>query len=298
MQWHTPIGYKVIDGKIEVWEEHRKLVVQIFTDYDNGVSAWKIAATLKEMGVKNAHDRVGWSHSSIGRILENHNYLGTEYYPQIIDRELFDRVQKRREQVRIEGSRGVHRPNKKERLTFSGVLVCAECGATYSHIQPHNPRRKNAIPKWKCKNYVYQNRVSCKGGFISDTEVEEVCIHAINSLIRNPQQIEKVERKEQKVSAEYRRLDTRIAESEDMGADERMELLFKRASERYKTLEIRDEDIKTEEMQKVLLGREEIEEFDEELYRTLIKQMVVYKDNSVQVIFQNNSSMKIGYGQT
>ncbi len=296
MQWHTPIGYKVINGKIEVWEEHRKLVVQIFTDYDDGVSAWKIAATLKEMGVKNAHDRVGWSHASIGRILENYNYLGTEYYPQIIDEELFDRVQKRREQVRADGSRGIHRPNKKERMIFSGVIVCAECGGIYSHIQPHNPKRKNTAPKWKCKNYVYQNRVSCKGGFITDTEVEEVCIHAINGLIGNPSQIQKAELKEQKVNAEYRRLDTCITESEGMKSDERMEILFQWASERYKTLEIRDEDIKTEEMRKVLAGREEIAEFDEELYRKLIKKIVVYKDNSVQVFFQNNSSMKIGYG--
>lgn len=92
MQWHTPIGYKVINGKIEVYEEHKNLVVQIFTDYDNGISAWQIAKTLKENGVTNAHDRVGWSHASIGRILENYNYLGTEDYEQIIDRELFERV--------------------------------------------------------------------------------------------------------------------------------------------------------------------------------------------------------------
>ena len=101
MQWHTPIGYKVINGKIEVYEEHKNLVVQIFTDYDNGISAWQIAKTLKENGVTNAHDRVSWSHASIGRIQENYNNLGTEDYDQIIDKELFERVQKRREQVRI-----------------------------------------------------------------------------------------------------------------------------------------------------------------------------------------------------
>ena len=123
MQWHTPIGYKVINGKIEVYEEHRKLVEQIFKDYDSGISAWQIAKSLKGLGVKNANGRVAWTHASIGRILENHNYLGTEYYPQIIEKELFDRVQKRREQVRIEGSRGKHRPEKRERLLFGGVLV-------------------------------------------------------------------------------------------------------------------------------------------------------------------------------
>ena len=87
----------------------------------------------------------------------------------------------------------------------------------------------------------------------------------------------------------------RIEESEDIGADEMMALLFRQASERYKTLEVRDEDIKAEEMRETLAGIEEIEEFDEELYRNLIKQISVYKDDSVRVIFLNNNSIKIGY---
>lgn len=169
MQWHTPIGYKVLNGKIVIYEEHRKIVEQIFRDYDSGVSALRIAKDLKDRGVKNTHDRVGWSHASIGRILENYNYLGTEDYEQIIDKELFERVQKRREQVGTTGSRGKHRPNKRERLIFSGVLICAECGCPYSHIQPHS-KSVNGIPKWKCKNYVYPNKVSCGGGFISDRQ--------------------------------------------------------------------------------------------------------------------------------
>ena len=295
MQWHTPIGYKVINGKIEVYEEHKNLVVQIFTDYHNGISAWQIAKTLKENGVTNAHDRVGWSHASIGRILENYNYLGTKDYEQIIDKELFERVQKRREQVRIDGSRGKHRSYKRERLIFSGVLICAECGCPYSHIQPSHKKERYGVPKWKCKNYVYQNRVSCGGGFISDGQVEEVCIIAINKLIQSPGLTEKYERKEQQVSPKYRRITRCIEESEDLDADEMMALLFKQASERYKTLEVRDEDIKAEEMREALAGKEEIREFDEELYRKLIKQIVVYKDDSVRVVFPNNNSIKIGY---
>ena len=85
MQWHTPIGYKVLNGKIVVYEEHRKIVEQIFRDYDSGISALRIAKDLKDRGIKNAHDRVSWTHASVGRILENYNYLGTEDYEQLID---------------------------------------------------------------------------------------------------------------------------------------------------------------------------------------------------------------------
>lgn len=108
-------------------------------------------------------------------------------------------------------------------------------------------------------------------------------------------QKKKKQRNEQQVSPEYRRITRCIEESEDKDADEVMALLFRQASERYKTLEVRDEDIKAEEMRETLAGREEIGEFDEELYRKLIKQIVVHKDDSVRVIFPNNNSIKIGY---
>ena len=123
MQWHTPIGYRVLNGKIVVSEEHKKLVEQIFKNYDSGVSALQIARNLREMGVKNAHDRVGWSHASIGRILENYNYLGTEDYEQIIDKELFERVQKRREQVQY----GLMEAVENTDQTKGKGLYSAEC---------------------------------------------------------------------------------------------------------------------------------------------------------------------------
>jgi hypothetical protein len=197
--------------------------------------------------------------------------------------------------VRIDGSRGKHRPNKRERLIFSGVLICAECGSVYSHIQPSHKKERYGVPKWKCKNYVYHNRVSCGGGFISDRQVEEVCTIAINRLIQNPELTEKCKKKESQVSPEYRKITRNIEEAEGMEADEMMALLFRQVSERYKTLEVRDEDIEAEKMRQILAGREEIGEFDEELHRKLIRQILVYKDDTVEVVFHNNNRIRIGY---
>ncbi len=72
MQWHMLIGYKVVNSRITVYE--------------------------------------------------NHNYLGTEYYAQIIERELFDRVQERREQVRAQKARGCHRTGRNVLTEFDGEL--------------------------------------------------------------------------------------------------------------------------------------------------------------------------------
>lgn len=341
MQWHMPIGYKVINGKITIYEEQRKIVEEIFHDYDNGISTLRIARDLKMRGICNAHDRIAWTHASIGKILENHNYLGTEYYPQLINKELFDRVQKRREQIRIEKGRGSHRPDRDERILFGGVIICGECGETCSHIQPRS-REKNrgGTAKWKCKNYIYQNRVSCTGGYITDEQVKAVCVSAINQIIQDRKWMYPPARAKEKVSAEYRKIERRLEmakntrkqedtgqgmqrlesghqnaalnetaqESDHMershinvdsgqenGHVDIMTLIYERAQERYRTLEINDTDFRTEKMQKVLSDREMLTEFDEGLYRKLVTRIVVYKNNTAEVVFLNGCSIKIEY---
>ena len=326
MQWHMPIGYKVVNGKIIIYEEHQKIVEEIFHDYDNGISTTRIAKSLKAKGICNAHDRVAWTHVSIGKILENHNYLGTEYYPQLIDRELFDRVQKRREQIRIDKGRGSHRPGRDERILFGGVITCGECGEVCSHIQPRSREKKRGgAAKWKCKNYIYQNHVSCTGGLITDEQVKAVCVSAINQMIQDKTRMPPPVTAKETVSMEYRKIERRLElaksgqkqnaatgktrqESDDIEHNhirvntrqennpaDIMTLIYERAQERYRTLKINDTDYRTRKMQEVLSDRNELTEFDEELYRKLVTRIVVYKNNTAKVVFLNGSSIKVEY---
>jgi len=104
-----------------------------YTDYDSGVAAGRIAQNLKGRNICNAKGKVSWTHASIGRILENPSYLGTEYYPQLIGEELFERVQRRREKVRAELGRADHRPGRDERILFGGVICVQKRGS----MQPY-----------------------------------------------------------------------------------------------------------------------------------------------------------------
>lgn len=293
MQWHTSIGYEISDGKIVVSEEHSKTVKWIFQEYDSGIPANRIAQVLIDKKVPNSHGRVAWTHVAVGKILENHNYLGTEYYSRIMEQDLFERVQKRRELVKIQYGHGQYRKLQQEKLLFSGVLVCGTCGADYHHYMP--PKEKKMEPKWKCKNYIRKNSLFCVGGFITDEQVRQVCVDAINQIIKKPRLI-KAAPKEKQVSAYYRRLERQVKRAKVEGADNLMKLLFERAAERYRTLEIQDEELQTEKMKEVLKGRTCLQGFDEELYRKLIQQIVVYKDNSTKVIFLNGSSVNVKYG--
>ena len=226
MQWHMPIGYKVVDGKITICEEQRKIVEQIFTDYDSGVAAGRIAQNLKGRNICNAKGKVSWTHASIGRILENPSYLGTDYYPQLIGEELFERVQCRREKVRAELGRADHRPGRDERILFGGVIWCAECGAVCSHIQPRNKDR-GGVARWRCKNYTAGRAKNCRNSFITDGQAKQVCVEAINAVIRNKGLL-RVQRQEEKVSPQYRVLERnlqRMKEEQESTETDLMKLL-------------------------------------------------------------------------
>lgn len=293
MQWHTPMGYNIRDGQIVVDERQSSIVRQIFIDYDRGISAVQIAKTLIDNGVPNKNGQMKWTHATVGRILENYNYLGTEYYPQLIDTELFTRVQKLREQKRQKLSRGKYRPNKQETILFSGVIRCGVCGEPYAH---HAPKKEHQEAKWKCKNYVYHNQLCCAGGFISDNEVMEVCVKVINQILQDKELIYHTPEERDTVTPRYSQLDKMISRMSDEGYEKMSVIMLDRAAERYLTLKVRDVDERTEFMMEAIGETSKLETFDEELYRKLIKEIIVNKDSTATVVFYNGSRLTTKYG--
>lgn len=80
---HIPYGYKIVDGKAEIDEEQAGVVRALFEGYISGL-ALKVAAEQAGLNIY---------HGSAGRMLRNTHYLGDEYYPAIIDRAIFDKVE-------------------------------------------------------------------------------------------------------------------------------------------------------------------------------------------------------------
>lgn len=87
MTAHIPYGYRIVDGKAVVDEVKAEQVRNFFEEYISG-KALKIAA--ENVGLKIYH-------GSAGRMLRNIRYLGDDYYPAIIDRELFDKAEEERQ---------------------------------------------------------------------------------------------------------------------------------------------------------------------------------------------------------
>ena len=87
MTAHIPYGYRIEDGKAVVDEVQAEQVRTFFKEYISG-KALMVAAEM--VGLKLFH-------GSAGRMLRNTHYLGDEYYPAIIDRELFDKAEEERQ---------------------------------------------------------------------------------------------------------------------------------------------------------------------------------------------------------
>ena len=83
---HTPFGYRIENGVAVIDEDAAGKLRTLYANYLDGMS------------LKNAANEAGIEtfHASAKRLLMTEHYLGDDFYPVIIDKETFDRVQAER----------------------------------------------------------------------------------------------------------------------------------------------------------------------------------------------------------
>jgi len=84
---YIPYGYKIQDGVVIVDEKAAGQVKVFFEKYISGLS---LTVAGEQAGIDKTH-------SVMGRILKNVNYLGNDKYPAIIDKEIFDKAEEVRD---------------------------------------------------------------------------------------------------------------------------------------------------------------------------------------------------------
>jgi site-specific DNA recombinase len=290
MQRHMPIGYKMVDGKIQTDETKEKVVKKVFKDYLSGVSTYGLAKKLTAMGFLNANNKPSWNHGSIGKILENTKYLGDDLYPQMIEKEQFEQVQNRRKE-RYQSLGRTAQPNSMiNQNTFSGKLRCGECGEIYRKYVEHSGKTSERS-NWKCKKYIYKNRVHCRCGVITDEQIKEAFIIAVNHIISKMYILDrKLKVASLPVNPEFKKLDQKVKEMESgdrYSSKELASLIFKRAMAFYNSAEIKDYEHTTEKMKQVFSQREQLKEFDDDLFLTVVKHLTVYADKQLTFEFIN-----------
>lgn len=155
------LGYVVKDGRLEICEEEAAIVRRIFREYANGKSYQQIIAGLNRDGLKTKRGN-SFGSNSLHDLLHNEKYIGVLTYgqspyredgtrnthskdlsnairiedalPAIIDRDLFEVVQKRMAQnKRQQGGR----PATKREYPLRGKVFCADCKSAMTISTSH-----------------------------------------------------------------------------------------------------------------------------------------------------------------
>ena len=100
---HTLFGYQIENGKVVINKEELKQLQHLFRAYLSGLS---LANAAKEAEIKR-------NHGGITRILTDERYLGTDIFPTVISKELFEKVKIER----YKRAKKLGRLNKKQEET-------------------------------------------------------------------------------------------------------------------------------------------------------------------------------------
>lgn len=123
-----------------------------------------------------------WRYRSIGYILNNKKYLGTDIFPAIISKDIYLKVQRiRYGEGRYKSTYYNHTPyNKKKKYPFTSMIVCEKCNETCksSIIYPNKPHKHQV---WRCGNYVFEGKVECRIS-IDNKELEQLFVEVFTEF--------------------------------------------------------------------------------------------------------------------
>ena len=131
---HVPLGYKIEDHKLVINPDTAHIVQEAFELYANGETVADICRMFNAKGYRTAKG-VEFNRNSFKSMFRNRRYIGVYRYkdfekeggvPPIIDKDLFETVQKRLSVNAEAPARG----KAKVDYLLSGKLFCGHCGAS------------------------------------------------------------------------------------------------------------------------------------------------------------------------
>ena len=213
------LGYAVKGGNLIVNPEGAEIVKLIFYKYGvekKGTTV--IARELQEAGYRTHSGNVKWAPGHIVKILKNEKYVGDlvqkktitpdylshakkynhgeeelvvirDHHEPIIDRDLWDTVQRELKKRNRNGELGAGHAN---RYVFSGKIKCGECGASF--VSRKKVRNDGSIyRRWSCytatseglkRTDVQGNEVGCDVGKLLREELAVDILHQSLAALR------------------------------------------------------------------------------------------------------------------
>ena len=190
-QRYLPFGYQMQEGKITIHPKESKLVSDIFISYMDGDTLQSIANQLQLTGILYSETSGVWSKHMVRRILENAKYCGQDGFPALIDRDVFTKALKLRQQ--------------KAQTPLSGIgdirkyMACACC---HSKLKIDLGTRGKIY--WRCHS------CGIRIGPIQNEVLIEAVFSYMNDCIQNPDIFKNTSERENSISLQIGKLTQNI----------------------------------------------------------------------------------------
>lgn len=202
---YPPYGYANVDGKMKVVPEEAAIVKEVFNRAINGQGSHVIA---KELNNRNIESKMGakWHASTVQGILKNEKYTGDvifqktytdesynrhknygeknrylfkDHHEPIISHEDFNKVAEVMSQRGKEKSIDPESNKYQNRYSFSGRIICGECGSTFKRRYHYKPSG-NYIA-WACNRHLLDKNL-CSMLYIKDDDIRAAFVTMIRKL--------------------------------------------------------------------------------------------------------------------
>ena len=274
---NIPFGWKYENGKKVLDEREAGVLRNMYRDYLQGNSLAASVRLLELLKIEYQEGKTGWNKSRVRRLLSDKRYLGTEEYSPIIDREIFEAVQKKLKETNQQGA-----VDRKDAIYQIHNVHCDRCGAIMKRRPSYSGKRHE---RWVCQNDRC-HLIAAK----PDAELIEDLLTQLNMLIQDPQKI----RYEKKEHAENQQKQAK-ARTRVIGTDteDQYRKLTAQIAEAYSRLDTNE--YLTQRLRDEFNRQEPLSVFSWELYAHAVKEVRMQADGTISIILKNEQ--RIGGGE-
>lgn len=132
---HAPLGYKLVDKKLQVDENTAYIVQEAYQRFADGDTVAQICRDFNAAGYRTSRGQK-FGKSSFVKMFRNEKYIGVYEYkdyrnesaiPPIISKELWEKVQ-----MRLQDQKPSGEYKAKSLYLLSGKIFCGQCGKKYN----------------------------------------------------------------------------------------------------------------------------------------------------------------------
>lgn len=277
-----PYGYEMQNGVIIISAKEADTVKRIFREYLNGDNLKIIAERLTEKQVEFLPGEYGWNKNRIKRMIEDKRYIGDNFYPAIVDEDVFKRANAEKNNRRTNAEPII----TTEKKILVHKVQCANCENKLFHNT--NSKLKNS-ELWYCKNK------DCKFSvYMTVAELEHEITEILNLLISTPKFTEYEETDIQtEPSLEIIRMENEIErqlESIDFDKNEIQNMILQCAAKKYD--ECKSVRHITERLKADFEQSSPLSAFNAELFDRTVTAITIDKDKKVCLKLKNNKIIR------